>query len=724
MLTPSLFRSARRTLLVAVIAGTALAAPALSQDAAKQPTPKALLIDFVFHVFVDDQQMAASEGQALLDLKMAPADFVKLVGESGQQQRFDDAIIRAQRGAGTEDVAARLLKLYEQGKLDAARNADEIAKNIGLLKGERRARIFAIDRIRAAGEYATPQLLQAFMRRSDPVLQAEARLMLESLGQQSVAPLSTALMGLDDTNQEAVALLLGDMPYKASLPALYELRETTKSTQVKSAAERSIVKIDGSIRDASASAMYTALAEEYYSEPASLTSFPGEDQQIVWSYDPGVGLIPTAVATPVFNEAMAMRLSERALKLDPANANAVPLWIASNFSREIHSPEGYQNPLYTNRREAMYYAVAAGAEVNEQVLARALDTRDTPLARKAIAAIEKTAGAGTLWAGRSAEQRKPLLEALGYPNRRVQYEAALALGAAGPRSGFAGSERVVPILAGAVRDAGARYALVIASESEQQSVLSDALRSAGYTVLAPARALREADQAVAEAPAVDLVVVDQLATNAANTVLEVRGTPKLAATPALVLTPLSDTERLTRTFYGDKLTRIARQGINAQQLGAAAEQAVEAGAGGSVTPEEAEQYKSRTLDTLRDLAVSGNPVLNVADAAPPLIGTLPNAKGDLKIRVAEVLSYVCDKNSQVALVDAALDASGADRVTLLGHAAASARRCGNMLESRQVTKVLELARTGQGDEATAAAALAGALRLPSSDMLKLILDTK
>ena len=149
-----------------------------------------------------------------------------------------------------------------------------------------------------------------------------------------------------------------------------------------------------------------------------------------------------------------------------------------------------------------------------------------------------------------------------------------------------------------------------------------------------------------------------------------------------------------------------------------------AGAGGSISPEEAEQYKARTLNTLRDLAVSGNTVLNVSDAAPPLMATLPGAKGDLKLRVAEVLSYVCEKQSQVALVDAALDAAGADRVALLGHAAASARRCGNMLEQRQVTKVLELARTGQGEEATAAAALAGALRLSSADMLKLILDTK
>jgi HEAT repeat protein len=723
--TAQLVRSARRALVVAVIAGTALAGTNVMAQDAKQPTAQALLSDFVHHVYINKQDLAASNAQALLDLNLKPAEFLKLVSESGPQgpQRFDEAIIRAQQGTGTQDVAARLLKLYEQGKLDVARNADEIAKNIGLLVGNQRQRLFAIDRLKAAGEYATPQLLQAFMRRNDPVLQAQARIVLEGLGQQAVAPLTAALMGLDEANQEAVAYLLGDMPYRESLPALYELRETTKSAQVKAAAERSIAKLGGSA-GATASSMYAALAENYYNEPASLTSFPGEEQQPVWSFDPGTGLYATTVATPVFHEMMAMRLTERALRLDPANAGAVPLWIASNFSREIDTPDKYDNPLYAGRREAMYYAVAAGADVNESVLARALDSRDTPLARRAVAAIEKTAGAGTLWTGRTPDQRKPLLDALGYPNRRVQYEAALALGAAGPRAAFHGSERVVPILAGAVRDADARYALVLAGDVEQQSVLADALRNAGYTVLAPARALREADQAIAEAPAVDLVVIDQSATVAQNTVLEVRGTPKLAATPALVLATLNDTDQLSRTFYGDKLTQIGRKGINPQQLAAAAEQAVDAGAGGSVSPEEAEMYKSRTLDTLRDLAVSGNPVLNVSDAAPSLITALGTAKGDLRLRIAEVLSYVCDKGAQVALVDAALDAGGAERVALLGTSAASARRCGNMLEQRQVTKVLELARTGQGEQATAAAALAGALRLPSSDLLKLIVETK
>lgn len=45
--------------------------------------------------------------------------------------------------------------------------------------------------------------------------------------------------------------------------------------------------------------------------------------------------------------------------------------IAANFSREIDSPANYTNPAYpATRRDAMYYAVAAGSSTAQRVLAR------------------------------------------------------------------------------------------------------------------------------------------------------------------------------------------------------------------------------------------------------------------------------------------------------------------------------------------------------------------
>ena len=56
--------------------------------------------------------------------------------------------------------------------------------------------------------------------------------------------------------------------------------------------------------------------------------------------------------------------------------------------------------------------------------------------------------------------RQPLLEALAYPDRRVQYEASLTLARALPPTAFNGDYRVVPLLASAVRTGAAAFVVV------------------------------------------------------------------------------------------------------------------------------------------------------------------------------------------------------------------------------------------------------------------------
>jgi hypothetical protein len=61
---------------------------------------------------------------------------------------------------------------------------------------------------------------------------------------------------------------------------------------------------------------------------------------------------------------------------------------------------------------------------------------------------------------------------------------------------------------------------------------------------------------------------------------------------------------------------------------------------------------------------------------------------------------------------------------LLGKVAGSAKRSGNLLESRHITALREIVTTGENAEATAAAALMGALNLPNAELVPLILGRK
>ncbi|MCC6662032.1 MAG: hypothetical protein IT437_14240 [Phycisphaerales bacterium] len=708
--------------LLAALAFVGIAAPAWSQvDIRRDPQLSAVapsLRDFIHFTRIARFDAAGGYARQILDANLPPTKFVDLVEASGEESRFEEAIARAEKQPDLAGLAGQLRQLFTKGKMDRVRDPAEITRNIALLQGNAQNRLFARERLAAAGEYALPQLLQALLQGENLELSVQAGNLLVDMQSQSIIPLCTALPGLDPIAQVKVIDVLGRISYKTSAPFIADVRSTTSSDTVKEACNRALERLG--ITETSAPSLYTALGDGYYRDKAELTSFPGEAYQLLWSYDPGVGLVMTAIRTEVYHEAMAMRMAERSLTLQgTGNDAALSLWLAANFSREIDTPGNYDNPAYpATRRDAMYYAVAAGASLDQQVLARAMDDRDTPLARRAISAIEQTAGGAALWSG----TRRPLLEALAYPNRRVQYEAALALGSAMPSAAFEGSDRVVPILGSAIRDAGDRYAVVVTGDQERYQVLRKLLTDQGYTVLPYARTMQDLAQPISEAPGIDVILSDLNSMDETAAVISAaRAGRSTAVTPIVALTSSQGYIELGRQFGRDVTVAIRPQGLPEATIGEAVRDLVESASGGPITDEEARGYMARSLAVLRDLALSGNTVYSVGDAALPLIAALGATQGQVRLDVAEVLAHVDQKRTQVALMDTALNVAAAERVALLEKVADSAKRYGNRLEPRQVERVLEIASNGTGDEATAAAALVGALSLPNDNLIPLIL---
>ncbi|MGE3108508.1 MAG: HEAT repeat domain-containing protein [Phycisphaerales bacterium] len=718
--------------------GVSVVAPAFGQTGADQPERQErarlvdMLNDWIHYSRINRTDLANDFAKALMEAGLSDEQFAALVEDWAKRERdFESVVISSQKNKDLEENAGKLYAKYTAGKLAAARNAGEISRNIGLLTKSLRERDYGRQRLLAAREYAMPQLLQAFLDQTDPVRQSEVRQVLISLGRFATIPLCTALAGLDPSSQETIVSVLGDATaqYYTAVPYLAELRLATKSEAVRGACDRAIGRLGSGASasdEASVSAAFVELANGYYAESRSLTSFPDEEYQLLWAFNPGVGLVPTPVKTEVFHEAMAMRLCEKALGHEKSNGNALSLWLASNFSREIDTPGGYENPVYpASRRDATYFAVAAGATASEQVLARALDTKDTPLARRAIAAIERTAGDSGLWGDGGSSSRRPLLEALSYPNRRVQYEAALALGAAQPRTGFEGSDRVVPLLASAIRNASDRFAIVIADNPADQGPIKTALEGKGFTVLSPARSFRDIEQELAEAPGIDLIVAVLPKESTESLISEAHGRVNLSATPVLAQVAAPGYFELDKKYSGDARVKVVREGLRQDEVATAAEQLLESAVGEKVSPDEASDYNRRSLAVLRDLAVSNNDVLKVSDASGPLMSALQDSDGPTMLAVAEVLSYIPSKSVQVALMDAAMGTlEEAELVGLLGRVADSAKRFGNLLEPRQVSAVVKMAMgEGSNAKATAAASLMGALKLPNEDLIPLIIQS-
>ncbi len=680
------------------------------------------LKDFIHFTKVARFDIAADVGNQLIDSGIDPESFVDLVDGSREQARFEEAVAAAMRVPVIEPVAAALDRMYREGKLARVRNAEEIARNIELLSGGLRARQIGRERLIAAGEYALPQLMDAFLQNRDPNLRAQVQRVLVDLGRQSIVPLATALPDLDPARQEAIVDVLGLIPYRTSVPFVVDLYQSTDVEAVRQSAARALGRL-GANPNESVAGLYSLLANSYYNEPGELTSFAGEDFQLLWSFDPGLGLVMTPIRTPVFHEAMSMRMGERSLMLEPDDRETLALWVASNYSRELDSPADYDNPVYpADRRGAAYFGVAAGPDIDQLVLRRALDDRDTPLARLAIDALSQTAGPNSLW-GEPQDGRFPLLEALTYPNRRVQYESAIALGRATPGETFRGAERVVPLLASAVRDATALHAVVLTgSDRESYQVFRGELESMGFTVLPPSPdGLDGVEAAIAEVPAVDLIVTSL---GFDQTLLEIetaRNDGKLAATPVLALMAAEEQAPLARQYQRDQSVAVRRSSISGSEFARSADALLESASGGVISEEEAEEYAARAVLVLRDLAVSGNRVLDVSEGSAILIDVLESAEDLAMIDVAEVLSYVDSQAAQSAIFEKALEAESFDQIEMLAIVADSGKRFGNKLDARQTRRLIGLAQAGDEGLATQAVATMGALEIRNSDLVPLIL---
>ncbi len=706
-------------LILVVCASLVLALSARGQDAS---TINQLLEDFIFYTNTANPELAAANGNALLEAGVAPKDFVGLIEDTpAMADRFEKAYRKALRYPELEGIAGALFTLYEDGHRARARDPQEIADNIALLNGNSRARVIGRSRLLEASEYAVPQLLGVIMTGDDPVLRSEVQLVLADMGRDAVSPISAALMGVPPETQETLCFVLKKSGYRHALPYLQELRQHTNSAQVRQAADRAIRWLDGSVTESTPLApLFVDLADQYLTETRSLTTFADETHQLIWDYSPGLGLHPTAIYTEVYHEAMAMRLAEDALLYDEGDAGAVSTWLLANFKRHNETPEDYDNPVYgPERRDAMYYAVVAGSAPVQHVLARALADRNTRVARQSIEALTQSTGGAGLWQGLANE--RPLVRALAYPDRRVRYEASLALGQANPTVTFEGADRVVPTLASIIRDAGKKYALVLARSIERQQELRAALEDAGYTVGAPAKNLNEAQESIVDFPGVDVIVSDIDGEAGLDVIDSVRRSRRLEATPIVALMPFEDINRYAVRLASDALTSPGRDGISSSELQAAVEQAVTRASGAPVDEEAARNYADRALQVLHDLAAGVSGVYVINDAAPALLSALSENNGAVMLRVAGILSRIGEKRTQVALMDAALRADGYEQIALLKMTGESAKRYGNLLDERQVRQAVELSGAMDEELATTAAALVGALNLSNNQIVPLIL---
>jgi len=680
-----------------------------------------LWADFCHYVLIANPTLA---GEAAAEL--TKADSGKLL-DAVEASRYSEPTRVFQRAAGMDgisEVSAAVQTMIQSARLDRSREPQRIAADILKLNQGQRAFGNATQRLKAAGQFAAPQMLAALVDPNQADLHPSIMRSMKKIGQPLVAPLAIALPRLNPVAQGQVAEVLADIGYPQAMPALKRVIENPKTDPTaRKAAQAAITDVAHNGRvpaDASAADLYLALGDGSYNTatdaPGKLATYDdATDTGVVWQYDPaltitgGPGLTAIVVPGSIVGDAVAMQAAETALALNPDLDAALSLFVMANLRRENRLPAGDVDRSYSSDRQAPgYYAMVAGPQRLHDVLTQALNDRDSALALDAIAALSATA---------SLDALKPLVRGLGYPDRRVRFRAAEALAYAMPTQSFSNDFRVVPVLADAVRETGTPTALAVAASQDDLNTLVSAIASQGFDVIATPN-LAEAGGLMANEPGVDLILVQGDAAAVTQAAAAAHTHYKLAATPIIAVVDSADQPRVSALFAND--SRVTVASADEKALAAAVEQAIAGFGGASLSSDESTAFALSALSLLREIAVTDT-AYNVSDALPALIAAVSDSRAEVAVAAGNTLSRIDDPTAQAAIAAVALSGPGAVQIAHLVDLAESANTHGNLISADMSDGILDLVKTSTGDLAIAAAQAHGALALPTRNAVDLIL---
>ncbi len=705
----------------------AAAAPATAPGEMAGKSLGSLADDFMHYSLVDNQELAAADGQAILAANAKPEDVLKAFEDSANERDFRQILMQDQRRPNLKDTAAKLLDTLDEGYRNVARDPVRIRAEIDRLGGGPRAYENAKERLTAAGQYAAPIFLEYLQNANKRDLYPSIIRVMGEIGRPLLNPLIEELRVSDPTLRVEVINIIGQIGYPQALPALRALdADANTPAEMKEAVESAIGLIDrtGQAVKMSPGDLYLRGAENYYERKASYRPLlPDEKSNPIWVFDSGLNNVTAVqVPTPIWNSVMARRMVEATLKIDASNSAAISLWLAAYAREELQLPAGAKDPTRAaDARSAAFYLAAAGPSYVNPVLARALDAHDSALALKAVEALDATAGATGLISGADA----PLVRALSYSDRSVRFRAAFALAGANPPSEFPSFYRVMPILAEAVSSTGSPAALLVVSDDDLRNATTEVLRNsdAHFAVYAGAtlsQALQQADRV----PAFDVVIVPD--GPEVSHVAELGRTDyRLTGSPVLVTAPADAVADLKLKMSEIKGYGVIDEKSNGPAIaGAIKDVQADAGTVG-LTPKDASEFAGWALGLIGKIAADHQSIYSVAEAIPALVDALKDKRAEVVTAAATDLGEMNNADAQHALAAAALapDADPALKIVFFDQLAESAKHTGNALDAQAIDGVIKEV-SGEMDAKTrdAAARALGALNVPSNQASTLILQ--
>ena len=686
--------------------------------------------DMLYYIRVARPDLAKAYAEAILQGNKS-RDVYHL---SAATKNTQDVLIRGKNLEGLAESIEKIEQMIEEGYLAELADPKEIDRAIGMLCKGSRAYMLATRRLQASGEYAMVQLVHTVLQPDslgeeylDPSLRSTLReriaTLLPKMGLHAVRPLSVALQTNDAIAVGIFAEALGKIGYPHAAPRLQELIERKDVAQdTRTVATGALIACGGSeALEKSASDLFYDFAVKYYYQDESLQSDRRFEKANVWYWN-GALLNYKPVSREIFSSIYAMRMARLALKHDPQNSDAVSMWLSANFRRQNQLPAGTTDPTRAkNEPTPAYYALAAGAMFNQQVLSRGIKDADSAVALGAIKALSSTQGSVQLTQP-LPDGSVPLVEALTYPDKRVRFLAALALANALPTETFEGKGLVISVLGEALRQRGVNWALVIAGDEQVANRIKGVVRAGGWDVI-DAADFGEAVTAAARVSGLDLVIIATTSPSPSDLVLPIQKDSNLANTPIVTFGP--KTSMLVELASKDDSLVLGDIADNDQSISEAFNAAAKIVSGQTLDAAEAQDWALRAAGALQRLGQTSNSVYDLVRALSALTAALDDDRDVLATAAAAALAEMVFTEAQQAIMKLVFNTNLAEavRISALNSVTVSVRRFGNSLEAADAAGVLKIVADSDSDALrNAAAQLLGAMNLQSEQIKSLIVE--
>ncbi len=711
-------------------AGTGVAVPA---DA----TVESLFEDFLHYARMGLFTAADAHARALL--AHPDLDPVQLLEIADRDRKALDTVMKLIKSSTIGENAARVLDVLRQGEQEKRRSADRIQRNIELLGGDPQQEFFAIRHLVESGEYSVPQMVQTLLDPAKSDVWSRVITALPKIGKPAVRPLVMALSVDSSDVRLNLIRALGEIGYPQAIPYLRKvIADEAVSDQTKSAVAGAIARIEeisGRPVPGSAEDLFYGLAQRYYDEDDTVRADPRLDEANVWYWDASLpGLKRVVLPTRIFGQVMAMRCCEEALRLRSDHADAIALWLAADIRREsrlgldIESGDPEQTGETDPTRpdvfpRALYFTQAAGPRYAHLVLDRAVKDNDTDVALGAIEALRITAGEASLIG--TEDYKQPLVQALHFPDLVVRIRAALTLGAALPKTSFAGSQHVVPMLASALAQTGREQGLVVDADESNLNRVADVLRAGDRDVIADGSFYRAMERARAEFQTLSCVFVSSdMAEPALHEAIgRLRGEFIYSKVPLVILVKPQQSVMAGELARVDPYVEVVDAAADDADLEAAFTRVRARTGQASLDADLAMSVALQATEILRRIVVDGRTVYDADVAEPALIGALSSTDERLQTLAASVLALLPTSTAQRAVAHVALDDGNTKslRIAAFGSLAESAKNNANLLEQSQIAELVDIAHDDPDlTIRTAASQALGAVNLTTNKASEII----